>query len=139
MHDKKRLIDIVAARDGIRIEPGDPAFAVVTLAEYMLDDVASRIASEIAGQLAGLEASMQGIQKRAGAQFAQEVKAAATQVRAELQRDLDAANIKAAHLVYLVDRAHKRPARLWSLVLAYVSAAILVGASFWLGLNFRVH
>jgi len=70
---------------------------------------------------------MDKTERRAGRLLAQDVKEAGTQIRAELQKDIDAAGIKAAHLVYKVDQAHKRPAMIrWITIGLSLAVALLV-------------
>jgi hypothetical protein len=39
MPDVKRMISEVAAENGIRVEPGDPLFALVTMNRVVLEDL----------------------------------------------------------------------------------------------------
>ena len=137
MRDIGRLIVEIGAKNGIRIEPDDPAIAFVILNELMLEDIAKRVEAHIEATLGSFESVMDNLEKRAGASFANALKATAKQVRTEIQKDIDAAGIKAAHLVYLVDQAHKRPARLRTFAFAFLLAVILAGASFYVGLCLR--
>jgi hypothetical protein len=43
MPDTKRMISEVAAENGIRVEPGDPLFALVTMNRMVLEKSAKRI------------------------------------------------------------------------------------------------
>lgn len=43
MIDQKQLIGQVAAKNGIRLEPDDPAFALVTLNEAVLQHTAAAL------------------------------------------------------------------------------------------------
>ena len=47
MPDVKRLIAEVAARNGIRIDPEDPAFCLVTLNQLVLEEAADKFVEEI--------------------------------------------------------------------------------------------
>ena len=47
MIDQKQLIGHVAAKNGIRLEPDDPAFALVTLNEAVLQDASAALTQEI--------------------------------------------------------------------------------------------
>src|SRR5215831_5027552 len=47
MIDGRRLIAEVAARNGIRVEPDDPAFALVTLNQLVLEDFVTRMDERI--------------------------------------------------------------------------------------------
>ena len=43
MPDMKRMISEVAAENGIRVEPGDPLFALVTMNRLVLEESASNV------------------------------------------------------------------------------------------------
>ena len=117
----------VRARNGIRVEPDDPIFALVTINELVLEQVARRVSDEITTRLVAFKEGMDKTERRAGRLLAQDVKEAGAQIRAELQKDIDAAGIKAAHLVCKVDQAHKRPAMIrWLAVGLVLSVALLV-------------
>jgi hypothetical protein len=77
---------------------------------------------------------MQKVEQRAGKLLAHEVSVAAACVRAELQNDIDAAGVKAAHFVYMVDRAHKRPVIIRWLAAGLVTAIGLLGLGFCAGM-----
>jgi hypothetical protein len=126
MYDVKQLIAAVRARNGIRVEPDDPVFALVTLNELVLEQVARRVSDEITTRLVAFNAGMDKTERRAGSLLAQDVKEAGAQIRAELQKDIDAAGMKAAYLVYKVDQAHKRPTMIrWITVGLSLSVALL--------------
>ena len=86
--------------------------------------IAQGVEARIGATLGSFESAMETLEKRAGASFANELKATAKQVRAEIQKDIDAASIKAAHLVYLVDQAHKRNARLRAFAVSFRQACM---------------
>src|SRR5215469_8647853 len=91
--DIQRLIGEVAARDGIRVEPGDPAFALVTLNQLVLEDAVKQIGEHIQSGIAEFTEAVQITESRAGKMLAEDVRDAAAQVREELQRDVEAARI----------------------------------------------
>src|ERR1051326_5428003 len=47
MPDVKRLIAEVASRNGIRLDPDDPAFCLVTLNELVLEETGEKLAAEL--------------------------------------------------------------------------------------------
>jgi hypothetical protein len=61
------------------------------------------------------------------------VKEAGAQIRAELQKDIDAAGMKAAYLVYKVDQAHKRPALIRWITVGLSLAVVLLVFGFYVG------
>jgi hypothetical protein len=127
MHDVNQLIAEVRARNGIRVEPDDPIFALVTLKELFLEQVARHVSEEITTRLVAFNDGMNKTERRASVLLAQDVKEAGKQIRAELQKDIDAAGIEAAHLVYRVDQAHKKPALIrWISVGLFLAVVLLV-------------
>ena len=77
MPDMKQMISEVAAENGIRIEPGDPLFALVTLNRLVLEESAQRFHDHTDKLLAVFEVSIQKAEKRAGTTLAQMVKESA--------------------------------------------------------------
>jgi len=134
MYDSKQLIAAVRARNGIRIEPDDPVFALVTINELVLEEAVRRLSDEMDRRLATFSAGMDQTERRAGKLLAQDVKNAAAEIRAEMQKDIDAAGMKAAYLVYKVDQAHKRPAMIRWIAIGLVSATVLAGFAFYAGI-----
>lgn len=88
MLDVKRLIAEVAAQNGIRLEPDDPAFALVTLNQLVLEETANRLYGHISTALAQFTESLSKGERFAGKTLAQEVKAVAIEVRKEWATDL---------------------------------------------------
>jgi hypothetical protein len=134
MYNSQQLITAVLARNGIRIEPDDPVFALVTINELVLEEAVRRLSDEMDRRLATFNAGMDQTERRAGKLLAQDVKNAAGQIRAEMQKDIDAAGMKAAYLVYKVDQAHKRPAMIRWIAVGLLSAMVLAGFAFYAGL-----
>jgi hypothetical protein len=71
--DVKALIGEVAARNGIRLEPGDPAFALVTLNQLVLEEAVRDLVAEIRAATADFEAAAERVQGLAGATLAREI------------------------------------------------------------------
>lgn len=88
MLDTKRLIAEVAARNGIRIDPDDPAFALVTLVQLVLEESSRQITDDVRASIAEFEQSMQKAETRAGKVLAERVKEAAHNFAVELQQTL---------------------------------------------------
>ena len=84
MIDIKRLVAEVAARDGIRVEPGDPAFALVTLNQLVLEDAVEQISEQIRAGMAEFAEAVHKTEARAGKVLAEQVK----EVAAELRQDM---------------------------------------------------
>ena len=137
MYDVKQLIAAVRARNGIRVEPDDPIFALVTINELVLEEVARRVSDEISTRLVAFNVGMDKTERRAGSLLAQDVKEAGAQIRAELQKDIDAAGMKAAYLVYKVDQAHKRPAMMRWITVGLSLAVVLLVFGLYVGMHLQ--
>ena len=83
MLDVKRLIGEVAAQNGIRLEPDDPAFALVTLNQLVLEETAKRLFEQISANLAEFSDGLSKGEHLAGKTLAQDVRAAALEARRE--------------------------------------------------------
>ena len=127
------LIGAVAARHGILFKPDEPAFALVTINEMLLERSARELAEHLDRRLKDFDASVHRVEVRAGKLLAQEVKAAAAELRTELQRDIDAARVNAAELVHRVEAAHGHWALTRWAVIALVFGAALFAGGVWLG------
>ena len=110
MIDQKQLIGHVAAKNGIRLEPDDPAFALVTLNEAVLQDASAALTQEIRQVLNSFTESLAKTEHRAGKALAQDVKTAAAELRRELNADVERASLKANDLVMKVSATNTRPA-----------------------------
>jgi len=74
MIDLRRLIAEVAARNGIRVEPDDPAFALVTLNQLVLEDFITRTDERIRLGIAEFMDAVHKTETRAGKILAAEVR-----------------------------------------------------------------
>jgi len=129
----KRLISEVAAQNGIRVEPDDPLFALVTINRIVLDEATQKLLDHIKARIAEFDASMQKAEVRAGKMLAQMVKDSAAQMRQGLQNDIHIAGLKAREIVHLVNEAHRRPALIrWSAA-GLIAGALLFCGGVWLG------
>ena len=137
MYDVKQVIAAVRARNGIRVEPDDPIFALVTINELVLEEVARRVSDEISTSIVSFNIGMAKTERRAGSLLAQDVKEAGAQIRAELQKDIDAAGMKAAYLVYKVDQAHKRPAMMRWITVGLSLAVVLLVFGLYVGTHLQ--
>ena len=90
MLDVKRLIAEVSAQNGIRLEPNDPAFALVTLNQLVLEETVQRVLDQISATLTQFAESLSKCEHLAGKTLAQEVKAAAIEARREWAAELQA-------------------------------------------------
>lgn len=74
MDKTARLIGEVAARYGIRLDPDDPAFALVALNQLVLEDAVQQIAGRLQGIVTELESAAENIGLRAGAAVAEQIR-----------------------------------------------------------------
>jgi hypothetical protein len=133
MIDVKRLIAEVAARDGIRVEPGDPAFALVTLNQLVLEDIARQISERIHAGVAEFAEAVRKTEARAGKLLAEQVKDAAGELREELQRDIEKARLEANEIVQAVHEAHTKAALIRWFAAGVIAGAGMFAAGLWIG------
>jgi hypothetical protein len=57
MQDVKRLISEVAAQNGIRVEPDDPLFALVTINRIVLEEATQKLQDQIQARISNFDAS----------------------------------------------------------------------------------
>ena len=131
--DVKRLIAEVAVKNEIRVEAGDPIFAVVTINKIALDEATEEIQERIRQRIAEFETSFLKAERRAGIVLAQQVKEYAEQMRQGLQNDIHIAGLKAREYVYLVNEAHGRPAFIRWTSVGLAAGAFLFGSGVWVG------
>ncbi len=128
MPDVKRLIAEVASQNGIRLEPDDPAFALVTLNQLVLEEAGKRLHGHVSEALAQFIESLSKTEHLAGRTLAQEVKAAAAEIRedwaANFQMEQSASDTE-------INNARRSTCR-W-LALGALCGAVLFGAGFALG------
>ncbi|MGI8742260.1 MAG: hypothetical protein ACR2NN_06750 [Bryobacteraceae bacterium] len=131
--DIHRLIAEVAARHNLFLKPSDPAIALVTMNQLILDAAVEAVNDQIRVTIAEFQASVQKAEKRAGSMLAQSVKESTVQMQQGLRSDIHVAGLKAREIVHLVNEAHRRPALIrWS-ALGLVAGVLLFGGGFWLG------
>ncbi|HEX4167242.1 MAG TPA: hypothetical protein VHZ55_17390 [Bryobacteraceae bacterium] len=90
MLDVPRLIGEVTARHGIRLEPNDPAFALVTLNQLILEETATRLTENVSSILTQFSGSLNKTERRVGAILAQDLKSAITEIRSHLRIEPEA-------------------------------------------------
>ncbi len=113
---QKLLADTVI-RHGIRIGADDPAVAIITLNQLLLEQTAKALLKEVHRAIQELGRAANEVQGQAGTALAREVQASAAAIRKQIQRDLESATVKARELVAGVHRAHEKAAALrWSTV-----------------------
>jgi hypothetical protein len=139
MIDQQQLIGQVAAKNGIRLEPDDPAFALVTLNEAVLQDASAALTQEIRQALNSFTESLAKTEHRAGKALAQDVKTAAAELRRELNGDVERASLKANDLVMKVSTANTRPAIVKWAAVGSLAALLLFLCGVVVGLKMGEH
>jgi len=128
-----RLIAEVKEKDDVRILPGDPAFAIVTLNQLTLEDLANRLSEGLRAGIVEFNETVQKTEARAGAALAQQVKTAAAVLRQEIQKDIDVASLNAAEAVRKIDQAHRRNLLICCSILLVSALLAIFGAGVWVG------
>jgi hypothetical protein len=135
--DVQRLIAEVAARHKLLLKPDDPALALVTMNQLILDASLEAVHEQIRVTITEFHASIQKAEKRAGSMLAQSVKESTLQMQQGLRSDIHLAGLKAREIVHLVNEAHRRPALIrWS-ALGIAAGLLLFGGGFWVGMLVR--
>jgi hypothetical protein len=132
MIDVRRLIAEVAARNGIRVEPDDPAFALVTLNQLVLEDFITRTDERIRLGIAEFMDAVHKTETRAGKILAAEVRESAAEIREELQRDVEAARVGALEIVHELHRQYTTVSLVRRCATDILVAATLA-IGFWVG------
>jgi hypothetical protein len=133
MLEISRLIAEVKEKDDVRILPGDPAFALVTLNQLTLEDLARRLDEGVRAAIAEFNDTVQKTETRAGRMLAQQVKDAAAVVRGELLQDVGTAQLKITEMICQLEESHRRTKLTrWGVTLV-VSAIVVFILGLWAG------
>lgn len=135
--DAKKLTAQVAARHGLLIREDDPAMALVTMNEIVLEQVLDNARVGLRGILSEAEKGQKRSQQEAAVWVQEEIGRAGSALRVQLLRDIDAGRLQAKELVVQLAQLYSRSAvRTW-VAFGIVSALILlligVGLGFELG------
>lgn len=131
--DKKRLMGELASRYGIRIDENDPALAIVVLNQLILEETIQNMCAQLQERISEFDASAQKAEARAGQALAREVKKAASEIRQELNGDIEASTLRCRELVRQVHAAHQRPELIRWAAVGIVFGFILLCGGIWLG------
>ena len=133
--DTKRLSGEVAARHGLLIREDDPAMALVTMSEIVLEQVLSDAELRVRGLLAEAEKGQKRSQQETLVWVQEEMGRAGSAFRVQVQRDIDAGRLQARELVVHLSQVYARSAvRRW-LALGIVAGLLLVLVGVGLGLE----
>src|ERR1041384_2986565 len=136
MLDTKRLIAEVAARNGIRVDPDDPAFALVTLVQLVLEESSRQISDDVRASIADFERSVQKVETRAGKMLAERVKEAAAEFSEQLQLNLRRSEPKTLTRVAGAQEL-PRSGSCRSIVVGAVAAAVVFMVGVWIGIHWN--
>ena len=133
--DAKRLSGEVAARHGLLIREDDPAMALVTMSEIVLEQVLKEAEVRLRGIMSEAEKSQKKSQQEVLVWVHEEMGRAGSALRVQLQRDIDAGRLQARELVVQLSQVYSRSAvRRWVAV-GIVSGLLLVLIGVGLGLE----
>jgi len=131
--DAKKLTGEVAARHGLLIREDDPAMALVTMSEIVLEHVLEKAEVRLRGVLAEAETGQRRLQQEALVWVKEEIGHAGGALRVQLLRDIDAGRLQARELVVQLSQVYSRSAvRRW-VAIGIVSGLILVMIGVGLG------
>lgn len=133
--DAKKLTSEVAARHGVLIREDDPAMALVTMSEIVLEEALRKAEVRLGAVLAEAENGQKRLQQEAVSWVQEEIGRAGSALRAQIQRDIDGARLQARELVVQLSQVYSRTAvRRWVAV-GVVSGLILLLIGIGLGLG----
>ena len=133
--DARKLTSEVAARHGVVIREDDPAMALVTMSEIVLEEALRKAEVQLGAVLAEAENGQKRLQQEAVSWVQEEVGRVGSTLRAQIQRDIDGARLHARELVVQLSQVYSRTAvRRWVAV-GVVSGLILLLIGIGLGLG----
>jgi len=135
--DTKKLTSEVAARHGLLIRDDDPAMALVTMSEIVLEQVLEQAEIRLQALLSEAETGQKKLQQEALGWVQDEIGHAGGALRVQLQRDMDAGRLQAKELVVQLSQIYARSAvRRWAAVgIASGLVLLLLGVGLGLGLG----
>lgn len=134
--DRRKIIGLIAERNGIRVEKDDPVFAVATICQAYLEEAGRQIETSMSKHLTEFEAAVAKVQTRAGQLLAAECNDRVASIRSELQKDIVLAGAKANEIVFRAEQANRHPVMLrWAVLGTVVSLTLLV-LGLWIGARY---
>lgn len=131
--DIRRLQSVMAARHGIRMRADDPALAIVTLNQLVLEEANQRLGNQVREATELIDKAGTKVQTRAGSILAQEVRLCAGAIRQELIDDIEVASLRVQKIVNDLHHAHSKASLYRSLPVSLLCAVILLACGFWIG------
>jgi len=136
--DVQRLIAEVAARHNVLLKPDDAAFALVTMNQLVLEELAEKVEGRIGASLIAFEASTKSAERRAARMIADEVDRSGARIRQQIESDIGDASVKARKLLEQVAQAHRRLLSARVTAIAILCFLVLCLAAFWAGVKVAV-
>lgn len=131
--DKKRLVGEMAARYGIRMDESDPALAIISLNQLVLEESIQVICEQLRERITEFEASARKLETRAGQVLATQVRESASEIRKQLREDTHTASLRCREMLHQIQEAHRRPALLRWAAIGIVFGFILFCCGVWVG------
>ena len=131
--DLRRLQGEIAARHGIRMSTDDPALAIVTLNQLILEETIKVLGNQVREAKELIDNAGLKVQARAGSILAQEVRKCASAIRQELHDDINVASLRAQKIELDLHRVHSKASLHRSLPVRLFCAVILFGCGTWVG------
>jgi hypothetical protein len=131
--ETRELLSEIAKRHGFRLDSDDPAIAIVSLNQLVLEKCAQELYDRVGIAIGTIDSTAKKAETRAVAYIAQEVKQCVATIRTELQKDIDAARIKARETVEELNSAHREEAMEKWVTVGIIGAVVLIALAFWAG------
>ena len=124
------LIRFVAAEHKLLLKPDDPAFAIVSMNQLVLNYLLERIHKQMMDDLAAFDAAAQNIQSRGLAALGGLLHGTAAEIRGEIRQDIKQARLNAVEIVKSVSAAYEGPMLNQKTVIFALAAVVmfLIGA-----------
>src|SRR5215469_1703847 len=133
--DAKKLTAQVAARHGLLIRGDDPAMALVTMSEMVLEQALENAQVGLRGILSEAEKEQKRSQQELAVWVQDEIGRAGGALRAQLLRDIDAGRLQTKELVVQLAQLYSRSAvRRW-VALGIVSGLVFLLIGVGLGIE----
>jgi hypothetical protein len=124
--DVRRLREI-AAWHGIRMSTDDPALAIVTLNQFVLEEAMKTLGNQVREATERIDKAGLTVQTRSGSILAQEVRLCAGAITQELHDEIDVADQRAQKMAVDLHQAYSKASLYRSLPVGLFRAVILLG------------
>jgi hypothetical protein len=124
------LIRVVAAQHKVLLKPDDPAFAIVSMNELVLNYLLHAVHQQLVDDLAAFHDAATKIQGRGLSLLDETIRGAARDIQREILNEVRDARIEARELVKNVSAFYERPLSEQKIVIVCLAAAaiLLIGA-----------